>query len=154
MIKMYLILVFEVLNCWVEVIRFHVVLFEPIIQIFSVILGWQILKSISRNSSSHFSNFNLTNGHDKCSSLTSLTSPVGYFDQLLGAAHTRKQVKTLFKMAAMPIPCNVLLLYCVNIPTVLLMFLNKFARCTIPFTNQLGHFQTILAIKINDLNLS
>ena len=36
-------------------------------------------------------------------------------------------------MAAIPFPCNGLLLRCVNIPTVLLMFFNKFARNSVLF---------------------
>ena len=36
-------------------------------------------------------------------------------------------------MAAIPFPCNGHLLCCVNIPTVLLMFFNKFASCSIPY---------------------
>ena len=42
---------------------------------------------------------------------------------------------SLFEMAAIPFPCNGLLLCCVNIPTVLLMFFNKFASCSIPYFN-------------------
>ena len=38
-------------------------------------------------------------------------------------------------MAAMPFPCKDHLLCCVNIPTVLLMFFNNFASCTIPYFN-------------------
>ena len=34
---------------------------------------------------------------------------------------------SIFEMVAMPLPCNGFLLCCVNIPTVLLMFFNKFA---------------------------
>ena len=43
-------------------------------------------------------------------------------------------------MAAMPFPCNGHLLCCVNIPTVLLMFFNKFASCSIPFFNLFLYF--------------
>ena len=38
-------------------------------------------------------------------------------------------------MAAMPFPCNGLMLCCVNIPTVSLMFFNKFAWRSIPYFN-------------------
>ena len=41
----------------------------------------------------------------------------------------------VFEMAAMPFPCNSLLLWYVNIPTVLLMFFNEFASCSIPCFN-------------------
>ena len=40
-----------------------------------------------------------------------------------------------FELAAMPFPCNGLLLCCVNIPTLLFMFSNKLASCSIPYFN-------------------
>ena len=44
-------------------------------------------------------------------------------------------VYNVFEMAAMLFPCNGHLLCCVNIPTVLLMFFNKLASCSIPYFN-------------------
>ena len=41
-------------------------------------------------------------------------------------------------MAFMPFPCNGLLLFCVNLPKVLLMFFNKFASSSIPYFNIYG----------------
>ena len=43
-------------------------------------------------------------------------------------------------MAAMPFPCNSHLLCCVNILTVLLTFINKFASCSIPYFILLLYF--------------
>ena len=40
-----------------------------------------------------------------------------------------------FEMAAMAFPCNGVMLCCVNIPTVSLMFFNKFAWRSIPYFN-------------------
>ena len=41
----------------------------------------------------------------------------------------------IFEMAPMLFPCNGLLLCWVNLPKVLLMFLNKFDSCSIPYFN-------------------
>ena len=40
---------------------------------------------------------------------------------------------SLFEMAALPFPCNGLLLCCVNLSKVFLMFFNKFASCSFPY---------------------
>ena len=46
-----------------------------------------------------------------------------------------KNSSNFFGMAAIPLPCNGHLLCCVNIPTILLIFFNKFASCSIPYFN-------------------
>ena len=51
----------------------------------------------------------------------------------------------LFEMAAMPFPCNAHLFCFVNIPTVLLMFFNKFASCSIPYFNLFLYFTSWVA---------
>ena len=57
-------------------------------------------------------------------------------------------------MAAIPFPCNGHLLCCVKKPTVLLMFFNKFASCSIPYFNLLLFFIVdSLALALNSLGL-
>ena len=51
------------------------------------------------------------------------------------AINLKQKVLTFSEMAAMPFPWKGHLLCCVNIPTVLLMFFNKFAGCSIPYFN-------------------
>ena len=48
----------------------------------------------------------------------------------IGVAHVPKFC--LFEIGAMQFPCNGHLLCCVKIPTVLLMFFNKLASCSVP----------------------
>ena len=50
---------------------------------------------------------------------------VVYFDQLSGAAPTRKLVETLFEMAAMPFPCKGLIFLCVIILKKFVVFVNN-----------------------------
>ena len=53
-------------------------------------------------------------------------------------------------MNVLPFPCNGLLLCCVTIPTILLMFFNKFACCFLPFFNSnLFSIANRLALALN-----
>ena len=55
----------------------------------------------------------------------------------------------------MPFPCNGLMLCFVNIPTVLLMFFNKFSSCSIPHFNYFLNFIVdSLALAVNSLGFS
>ena len=55
---------------------------------------------------------------------------------LLFVAHSCYMIRSyIFEIEAMPFPCNGHVFCCVNIPTVLLMFFNKFASCSIPYFN-------------------
>ena len=60
----------------------------------------------------------------------------------------------IFEMAAMPLPCNGHLLCCVNILTVLLMFFNKFASCSIQnFNSNLFSIENGLALALNSYRM-
>ena len=54
------------------------------------------------------------------------------FQSILCRAKTLTKLN-ICEMAAMPFPCNGLLLYCAIIPKELLMFFSKFASCSIPY---------------------
>ena len=73
-------------------------------------LSNQVTKKVSRTSHLMFSFFGLVLGRKKIKSLFKLFSSGKRFPFCI------------FEMAAMPFPCNALLLCCVNISTVLLMF--------------------------------
>ena len=66
----------------------------------------------------------------------------------------QNKLKDVFEMAAMPFPCNGHLLCCVNIPTVLLMFFNKFASCPIPYFNSNSFsIENGLALALNSFSM-
>ena len=62
------------------------------------------------------------------------SNPFPFFDNSFNET-IKDRLKCCFEMAAMPFPYNGRLLCCVNIPTVLLMFLNKFASYSVPYFN-------------------